>query len=88
MMCHIVSECQREKLCERLHSYRQKLVNEIQVPSLLNAEILTGLSNSLIDSIVSNVNYIGSIDDLLSEYIFDSRLASAVMDIIDSTLNE
>lgn len=56
------------------------------VPSLLNVGILSGLSDSLIDSIVNDVHYIGNIEDLMSEYIFDNNLARSVMSIIDEIL--
>lgn len=85
MSCHIVSEFQRNKLHDKLKEYREScLVNN--VPSLLNVGILSGLSDSLIDSIVNNVHYIGNIEDLMSEYIFDNNLARSVMSIIDEIL--
>lgn len=73
-----MSEFQRNKLYDKLKEYREScLVNN--VPSLLNVGILCGLSDSLIDSIVNNVHYIGNIEDLMSEYIFDNNLARSVM---------
>ncbi|XP_062567161.1 ATP-dependent DNA helicase RecQ-like [Saccostrea cucullata] len=87
VMCHTVSEGQRNKISEKLKEYRE-ICLEDSGPSLLNVGILTGLSDSLIDSVVSNVHYIGSIEDLLSEYIFDKNLASSVMCIIDEVLDD
>ncbi|XP_033730182.1 Werner syndrome ATP-dependent helicase homolog [Pecten maximus] len=88
VVCHVVSESQQKEISVNLHEYRQMLVEENSVPSLLNTDISTGLSVSLIDSITNNVQYIGSIEDLLSEYIFDQRIASSVMDIINQTLGD
>lgn len=87
MSCHILSEFQRNKLHDKLKEYREScLVNN--VPSLLNVGILSGLSDSLIDSIVNNVHYKGNIEDLMSEYIFDNNLARSVMSIIDEILED
>lgn len=50
---------------------------------LLNVGILSGLSDLLIDLIVNNVYYIGNIEDLMLEYIFDNNFVRLVMFIID-----
>lgn len=74
-----------KKLHDKLKEYREScLVNN--VPSLLNVGILGGLSDSLIDS--NNVHYIGNIEDLMSEYIFNNNLARSVMSIIDEILED
>lgn len=86
MSCQIVSEFQRNKLHDKLKEYRESCLGN-NVPSLLNVGILSGLCDSLIASIVNNLHYIGNVEDLMSEYIFDNNLARSIMSIIDE-MNE
>lgn len=87
MCCQIVSEIQRNKLHDKLKEYREScLVNN--VPCLLNVGILSGLSDWLIASIVNNVHYIGNVEDLMSEYIFDNNLTRSIMSIIDGIIED
>jgi hypothetical protein len=82
---HTETELQRTRIRAKLMEYRETFV-EASVPSLLNVDLLTGLSLSMIESIVNNVQYISGVDDLLSDYIFDRCLAKSVMCIIDEIL--
>lgn len=87
MCCQIVSEIQRNKLHDKLKEYRESCLVS-NVPCLLNVGILSGLSDSLIASIVNNVHYIGNVEDLMSEYIFDNNLTRSIMSIIDGIIED
>lgn len=85
-MKHIANSCrQRQELTAALYVYRD---NSVIGTSLLSGAVLTGLSDEAIESIVNNVHHIHGIEDLLTEYVFDFKVARAVLDIIDDMLGE
>lgn len=87
MSCYILLELQWNKLYDKFKEYRELcLVNNVLF--LLNVGILSGLSDLLIDLIVNNVYYIGNIEDLMLEYIFDNNFVRLVMFIIDEIFED
>lgn len=55
--------------------------------SLLNVGLLTGLSNTVISNIVVNVHYNFSVEDILSQYVFQRSCAQEVSEKIECVIS-
>ncbi|KAK3101805.1 hypothetical protein FSP39_006474 [Pinctada imbricata] len=82
-----VHDQQRTEIKDELLHLRTKLVGN-SCASLLNVGMITGLSDKVINDIVTNVHYIFSIDDIMSQYVFERKTAGEVFDIIDNVLSD
>jgi hypothetical protein len=74
-----VSHLQRSQVASAITSYRDSFQTGI---SFVNADIVTGLDDTVIENIVSSVHHIHQVEDLLDEYLYDSKVATRVMSII------
>lgn len=70
---------QRDAVTAALYGLKQTYFNG---DMLTGAEVVIGLDNHIIKDIANNIDYILSIDDLVSGFISDVTIASHVWDII------
>ena len=85
----LFSDDQRRDLKRSLFELQQKCIENANcVPSLLPADFMIGLSEKVICDIVNNAHYIFDINDILTEYIFDSEMAESVLQLINAILDE
>ncbi|XP_061186069.1 ATP-dependent DNA helicase RecQ-like [Saccostrea echinata] len=79
-----ITDEKRETLTVSLHEMRKSLLqSECYEPTILPAEILTGLSDTVIKNIVSNAHYMFDIDDIYGEYVYDKKTAEKILKVID-----
>ena len=74
-----ISEEQRELVRTAIMQYRSTVV---RTDLLTSAALITGLSDQVIENILTCLEYILSADDLQSLYGFDNSIASHVWDVI------
>ncbi|XP_062567361.1 uncharacterized protein LOC134229631 [Saccostrea cucullata] len=82
-----VTHTQRLSIKRKIEELRRKMVSDLNInTSILNIGLLTGLSEKVIEDIVSNVHYIFAIEDILTEYVYDEELARNLLNIVEDVL--
>lgn len=80
-------EIDNEKRATIKQSIEQLRENMLQTeslsPTLLTKEILTGLSEQMIENIVNNCHYFFDSDDIYGEYVYDQDMADSILRIIN-----
>jgi superfamily II DNA helicase RecQ len=81
----VVDDCSRENLQSALQCYKD--LNVINDTAFISGSLLTGITDKVINDIVMNVQHIHQVEDLLAEYVYITKVATDIMDIIDKTLD-
>jgi superfamily II DNA helicase RecQ len=79
-----ITHTQRLSIQQKIEELRRKMISDLNINTSIG--LLTGLSEKVIEDIVSNVHYIFAIEDILTEYAYDEELAQNLLNIVEDVL--